>query len=363
MEYVQERIATLHDLTDPVPDAPLSDSAVIVPMASREGGSAAADRTLAILSEVSPGEVIVPLRAPEAAVAEIDRWLSGFDLPLITLWCNGPRLTDLLSEEGLDGQGGKGTDLWLALGTAAERGEYVAVHDSDTTSYTAAHVPRLLAPLSTYGFTKGYYARFEDERLYGRLVRLFVVPLLRALSEEHDAAILEYLSAFRYALSGEVGMRAEVARAIRADPGWGFEAGTLGEAFSVVGSEGTAQVDLGTHEHEHRSVGGDSGLEAMAESVGEALCRAIEDGGVEPDYGRLPERYREHAEGLIRSYAADAAFNGLDYDAEVEREQVERYAGAIAPPCADPRLPAWEDAPIHPEEVLAAAAADLDAVR
>ncbi len=363
MEYVQERIATLHDLTDPVPDAPLADAAVVVPMASREGGSAAADRTLEVLSAVAPGEVIVPLRAPETEVAGIDRWLSGFDLPLTLLWCNGPDVERLLSAEGLDGAGGKGTDLWLALGTAAERAEYVAIHDADTKSYTAAHVPRLLAPLSTFGFTKGYYARFEEGRLYGRLFRLFVVPLLRALSGVHDAAVLEYLSAFRYALSGEVGMRAEVARAIRADPGWGFEIGTLGDAFSTVGSEGTAQVDLGTHEHEHRSVAGDSGLETMADGVGEALCRVVEDEGIAPEYDRLPDRYREHATELVRAYAADAAFNGLDYDAESEREQAERYGEAIAPPGADPRLPAWRDAPIHPEEVLAAAAADLDAVR
>ncbi len=363
MEYAQERIATLHDLTDPVPDAPLSDAAVIVPMASREGGSPATEHTLEVLAGVDPGEVIVPLRTPETEVAGIERWLSGFDLPLTLLWCNGPRLTDLLSAEALDGQGGKGTDLWLALGVAAERAEYLAVHDADTRSYTAAHVPRLLAPLSTFGFTKGYYARFEAGRLYGRLYRLFVAPLLRALSEGRDAAILEYLSAFRYPLSGEVGMRADVARSIRADPGWGFEVATLGDAFSAVGSEGSAQVDLGVHEHEHRAVAGDSGLEAMAEGVGEALSRAVEDGGVEPDYGRLPERYRSQAEGLIRAYAADATFNGLDYDVEAERGQVERYAEAIVPPGADPRLPAWRDAPIHPEDVLAAAAADLDAVR
>ena len=49
MEYVQSRVATLHDLADPVPAAPVDRAAVVVPMAERDCLSDAADRVLGTL--------------------------------------------------------------------------------------------------------------------------------------------------------------------------------------------------------------------------------------------------------------------------------------------------------------------------
>ena len=46
MEYGQERIATLHDLTGHVPDAPTERAAVVVPMTDREYAGLAAERVL-----------------------------------------------------------------------------------------------------------------------------------------------------------------------------------------------------------------------------------------------------------------------------------------------------------------------------
>jgi glucosyl-3-phosphoglycerate synthase len=363
MEYVQERVTTLHDFTDPVPDAPVEESAVVVPLTEREHASLAAERVFTALEDVAPGRVVVALRADPDRVADVDAWLDSFDLAHETLWCDGPRLGDLLADAGLNGTRGKGRDVWLALGAASDA-PYVAVHDADAKTYSRGHVPRLLFPLAHgFDFSKGFYARVENRRLYGRLFRLFYEPVVATLAERHDAPLLDYLGAFRYALAGEFAATGDVVRSLRVQRGWGLEVGTLGDAFHAAGFDRSAQVDLGIHEHDHRAVGGPAGLSNMSEEVGAALFRAVEEGGVDPDYGSLPDRYVEVAERFLRGYAMDSAFNGLEYDRAGEREQVVEYADAIAPPGEDDRLPAWDDAPVSTGAVREAVRADLEAAR
>ncbi|GAB3688617.1 glycosyl transferase family 2 [Salinarchaeum chitinilyticum] len=400
MEYVQERVATLHDLGGTVPEAPLSETAVVVPTMPREIGRPAAEHTFETLAELDVGRVVVPVRAPAERIGEIRAWLRGFDLPLTVLWCNGPAVEQLLADAGLtdadlasDGdeptQQGKGADVWLGLGVAASGAgthdgaddasdvgyprdaaaasgpEYVVVHDADATSYDAGHVPRLVAPLAgEFSFSKGYYARVEDDGLYGRLFRLFYEPLLAALDDVSADPAVDYFGAFRYALAGEFAMTADLARSMRAQRAWGLEIGTLGEAFRLAGAAGSAQVDLGIHRHDHRSVDGDGGLASMSEQVGAALFRALADQDVDPDYEELRTHYREHGDRLVEQYAADAAHNGLSFDRAAEREQVRAYADAIRPPGADSRLPAWTEVSLEPAAVLAAserALANVDA--
>ena len=363
MEYVQERIATLHDFGDVTPNAPTDRAAVVVPMTEREHAGLAAERVLSALETVSPERVIVPLRASADRVGAVTEWLAGFDVPLSVLWCDGPRLSTLLCETGLNGTRGKGRDVWLALGIASDS-DYVVVHDADAKTYDERHVPKLLFPLAEgLSFSKGYYARVENDQLYGRLFRLFYRPVIDALRTEDTAAILEYLGAFRYGLAGEFAVTGRMARRLRIQRGWGLEVGTLGEAFRLVGADGSAQVDLGVHEHDHRSVSGPSGLSDMSQQVASALFRAIEENGYEPTYETLERRYRAAAERLVDAYALDAEFNGLEYDRDGEMAQVDTYAAAVGPPEEDTRLPAWTDAPIAPGEVVDAVAADLvDAV-
>ena len=153
-----------------------------------------------------------------------------------------------------------------------------------------------------------------------------------------------------------------MARSLRVQRGWGLEVGTLGDVFDAAGFDGTAQVDLGRHEHDHRAVSGPSGLSTMSEEVGAALLHVVEEGGVDPGYDTLPDRYRAVARDLVEQYAVDAAFNGLAYDRSDERAQVDAYGEAIAPPETDSRLPAWADAPITPDAVLDAAESDLESL-
>ena len=361
MEYVQEAVTTLHDFGDAYPPAPTERAAVVVPMTERDHAALAAERVLRTLEEVGLGRVVVPLRAGPDEVGDVVSWVEEFDIPSEVVWCTAPAVQSVLAEAGLDGPPGKGRDVWLGLGAAlAGDAEYVVVHDADATTYSRAHVPRLLHPVANgFAFSKGYYARVENDRIYGRLCRLFYEPLVRALAEAHDDPVVEYLGAFRYALAGEFAATAEVAGRLRAQRGWGLEVGTLGEAFGVVGPEGTAQVDLGVHEHDHRSVGGPDGLGDMCTEVGAALFRALADNGVEPDYGALRERYREHAYRLVDQYAADAEFNGLDYDPAEERDQVDTYAAGVAAPTGDDRLPAWRSAPLDPAVVRERSAAAI----
>jgi glucosyl-3-phosphoglycerate synthase len=368
MEYVQERVTTLHALgtPGPAPPAPADRATVVVPMTEREYGGLAPERVLSELATLDPARVVVPLHAAPGRVADFHEWLASFDLPLTTLWCDGPRLTDRLDEHDLDGGRGKGRDVWLGLGAALAGGtEHVVVHDADARTFDAAHVRRLLYPLTLgegFAFVKGYYSRVENDRLYGRLCRLFYEPLVAALADRHEEPVLAYLGAFRYALAGEFAASADLVRRTRAQRSWGLEVGTLGEAFGVAGFDGTAQVDLGNHEHDHRSVDGPTGLSEMAEHVGAALLRAVGDHGVSPDADRLADDYRRVAERYVRAYAADAGFNGLDYDRAGELDQVASYAAALAPPGPDDRLPAWRDAPIDPGVVLEDAAADREEV-
>jgi glucosyl-3-phosphoglycerate synthase len=353
MDYLQERITTLHDLTDAVPAMPDGDSAVVVPIAGESEAAVTPDNVFEALETVGPTEVVVPLRGPSAVAAAFDRWSDRFAVDVTTLWCNAPTVAPVLEDHGLSGRMGKGRDVWLGLGLAASRADYVAVHDADATTYSPAHVPRLLAPLTMgHRFAKGYYARVEDGKLYGRLARLFVAPLLRALSGAHDHPVLDYLSAFRYPLAGEFAVTAETARSIRAQRAWGLEIGMLGEAYEAVGEAATAQVDLGMHRHDHRPVGGRGGLSTMAEEVGEALFRVLEDNGLTPAYDGLPEAYRKAATALVRQYEADATVNGLSYDPDAERSQVDAYAASIRPPGQDDRLPAWAETTLSPTAVL-----------
>jgi glucosyl-3-phosphoglycerate synthase len=355
MEYVQERIATLHNFADATPVAPTDEAAVVVPLTARDCGTPAAAGVFATLETVDPEQVVVSLRADPSQITEVHRWLDSFDLSTTVLWCTAPRVERHLGTVGLDGTAGKGRDVWLGLGVARDS-EYVVVHDADATTYDASHVPRLLFPLTRdYEFVKGYYARVEDNQLYGRLFRLFYAPLVRALADHGTAAdggdLLGYLGAFRYALAGEFAATSDLVSRLRPPRGWGLEIGTLGDAFDAAGFADTAQVDLGVHRHQHRSVDGSAGLGEMCTQVGAVLFRLLEGRGLDPDYQTLSDRYRACARTLVDQYETDAAFNGLAYDSGAELEQIDQYARAIQPPGEDTRLPAWRETTLDAETI------------
>lgn len=352
MEFIQEGIATLHEFGEVTTSVALDDVGVIVPLSEDDVGERGVHHTFEILAGLNPGEVIVPLRADRATAKAVDSWLQASDVSGTVLWCNGPPMTRLLDRAGVSTGGGKGLDVWLGLGLGATDHEKLVVHDADSRAYAHEHVPRLAWPLNHgFDFTKGYYARIEDGRLYGRLVRLLWEPLLAAIGRTQSHPVIEYLDSFRYPLAGEFAVSSEIARQLRLHPGWGLEVGMLGETFTNAGPRQTAQVDLGRHQHDHRPVDGPSGLAAMAEAVSAALFAVLEMHGLSVDEDSIEARYERIARDYIERYAVDAAFNGLTYDATAERAQVTRYRQAIGQGSAPPWLPAFADTPLAAEEL------------
>ena len=106
------------------------------------------------------------------------------------LWNDGPRMQQLYQKlddaELSAGSGGKGRNVWTCFGyvLASEQARMVAVHDCDIITYNRELLARLCYPVAHpslgFDFCKGYYARVSDQ-LNGRVMRLMVTPLIRAL--------------------------------------------------------------------------------------------------------------------------------------------------------------------------------------
>ena len=138
------------------------------------------------------------------------------------VWVDGPRvqgLFDTFQSQGIDiGLPGKGQSCWMAFGyvLARQQSKVIALHDCDIMNYDREFLARLCYPVGNphlgYEFCKGYYARVTD-RMYGRVTRLFVLPLIRSLIRlmigPHP--MLLFLESFRYPLAGEFAMVTDLA--------------------------------------------------------------------------------------------------------------------------------------------------------
>ena len=352
MEYVQDRISTLHDFTDPSPSVDRDALTVIIPFAAKGGVSRTTRRTFRLLERDPPGRVILPVRGTSDEVRSFRSVIDEGELDLEVLWCNRPSMNHLLEDSGLLGVTGKGLDLWLGLAVATQTDGPIVVHDADNRSYERSDVARLAWPLEQgFDFAKGYYARIEDRRLYGRLTRLLVHPILEAARRQTGADLFEYLTAFRYPLAGECSMTASFAKTLRPSPDWGFELSTLVDAYREVGFDGSAQVDLGTHAHDHRPIDGEQGLTALAEDVIRTVLNAAEQTDTGLSIEHLRRAYPPIAERYRHQFELDATFNGLEYDRRSERQQIDLYSDLISLPSEDPRLPSIDDRPFTPETV------------
>ena len=355
MEFVQEAVTTLHDLGNPDPTVDLAEVGVVVPVGGEDAIRDSVRRTLRIVADHDPGSLVIPVRGDRTAVGRIRSILEDHPVPATVLWCNAPGTQELLRSYSVPATGSKGLDVWLGLVLATQENDIVAVHDADVTSYSLHQLPRLVWPITRgHSFAKAYYARVEDERLYGRLSRLFLTPLLTALAAEHDAPILEYLQAFRYPLAGEFACRSNVVRSLRIPRGFGLEIGVLGETYRIAGPREAAQVDLGWHRHDHRPVTGPDGLVPMARAVGGTLDAVLRENDVHVDIQGVRDAYRRQAERYLEQYAADAAFNGLRYEVGHERSQSNRYANALDEVIEPTWLPPIEEVEIAVDELRTA---------
>jgi glucosyl-3-phosphoglycerate synthase len=262
------------------------------------------------------------------------------------IWNDGDRMQSLyeeIREAGLSpGPHGKGRSAWSAYGYVVARGEsyIIALHDCDIISYTRNLLNRLVYPTVMpdldYEFCKGYYSRVTD-RMHGRVTRLLLTPLIGALTEIlGPLPLLQYFRSFRYPLSGEFSMVADLARVNRIPADWGLEVGVLAEIFRNCSLNRVCQVELcANYDHKHQDLSeGDParGLNKMAIDVCSTIFRTLCSSGVvfgSGFFNALRATYLREAQDLMVMYHADARVNGLQYDRHAESTAFETFAEAI----------------------------------
>lgn len=304
------------------------------------------------------------------------------------LWTDGPRgqaALEQLKQAGFDiNQPGKGRAVWFAFGylLADPRVKAFVLQDGDIVDYDDSMLVRLCLPMAHPGmdfdFCKAYYARCTT-KMHGRVVRLLVVPMLRALiSVMGSDPYLVFLRSFRYPLAGEFAVTSTLARSNRIPCDWGLEVGTLAEVFRNTSPKRVAQVDLARHyEHKHQVLDveqANAGLMKMASDILANIVRTLTSRGMVFNRGHfntLRAAYLRLAQDAIRQYDADSLMNGLEYDRHAEELAIEAFAELITgtgdavhdDPFGRPALPTWTRVvtalPDFPLTLREIAAADL----
>ena len=283
------------------------------------------------------------------------------------LWNDGPRLRaidKLLEEKQLaPKEMGKGRNVWYCYGyiLASGKAESVALHDCDILTYDRSMLARLLYPVANpnfnYEFCKGYYARHANGNLNGRVSRLLVTPLIRALKKIFGFdGFLEYLDSYRYPLAGEFSMRADVFNDIRIPSDWGLEVGVLSEVKRNYSTNRLCQVDIADnydHKHQPLSINNpDAGLSKMCTDIAKAIFRKLATQGTVftvETFRTIKATYYRIALDFIETYYNDAIMNGLTVDRHEEELAVELFSENILiagnsflkNPMETPFIPSW----------------------
>ena len=285
------------------------------------------------------------------------------------LWNDGPNLRaiddELQAKNLAPSQPGKGKNVWYCMGyiLARDTVEAVALHDCDITTYDRSLLARLIYPAANpnfrFQFSKGYYSRVANQSLGGRVSRLLVTPLTRALKHSLDDRHQDYLTfidSFRYPLAGEFSMRKDVLAGLRIPCDWGLEVGVLLEMLRNYSTRRICQVDIAdVYDHKHQDLSQQSdegGLSKMSIDISKAFFRKLATDGVvfnEGLFRTLKATYLRIALDLIDSYRCDAVMNGLDFDVHAEEQIVELFAENIMKagdiflnkPLEQPFVPHW----------------------
>lgn len=264
----------------------------------------------------------------------------------ILLWNDGPRMQHLFKKledaELGPGDQGKGRNVWSCFGyvLASDQARMVAVHDCDILTYNRELLARLCYPVAHpslgFDFCKGYYAR-ATERLNGRVMRLLVTPLLRALKSivgQHP--YLVYMDTFRYPLAGEFALDLDLVRRVRIPADWALEIGMLSEVFRNCAPRAICQSELcDNYDHKHQDLSvrdPGKGLNKMATDIARAFFQRMAAEGIKLDAGlfdTLMSAYMRQAEDTLRFYAADAMLNGLKYPRHEEETAVAVFVRSI----------------------------------
>ncbi len=317
-------------------------------------------------------EIIIGLdRANENEFLHARDYFSRLPQRHRVIWNDGPKMRALherLSNLGLaPSEPGKGRNVWYCFGyfLASGRANTVALHDCDILAYSRALPARLFYPIAhpgfSYKFCKGYYYRAAGGKLNGRVSRLLVTPLIRALQKAFGAgewnAYLEYLDSFRYPLAGEFCMGRDVVKIVRIPSDWGLEIGVLSEVHRNYSWQRICQVDIAdAYDHKHQDVSADDksrGLSRMSIDISKAIFRKMATNGAifTPELFRtLKAVYYRIALDFVEQYHSDAVMNGMQLDRHSEERTVELFAENLVAagkrflenPMETPFIPSWE---------------------
>jgi len=361
--YQHRLITTLHQLADPsfndqqeqlkeyTKEKPIT---LVMPALYSEVEGPALPRILDHLEKVEfINEVVISMNGMNSdQFVKAKEFFSRLPQRHFIIWNDGPRVSEIYNElkeaQITEYIPGKGCNVWMAYGFILARGNagIIAMHDSDILSYHREMLAKLCMPTAhpglEYDYCKSYYGRVSD-RMYGRVTRLFVIPLLRALIKVYgNLRMLDYLEGFRYPLSGEFSISTELARRVGMPGDWGLEVGMLVEVYHNTTVKGICQVDLGSNfEHKHQHLGHqhddpeptvDKGLVKMAREIALSLFSSITSEGVVMDTGSLKAlrlTYERTAKELIQRYHDDSTVNGLNYYRHEEAEAVEAFSSSL----------------------------------
>lgn len=315
-------------------------------------------------------QVVVGLdRADETQYRHALKFFSKMPQHHRVLWNDGPRLkaidAKLMDLELAPTELGKGRNVWYCMGyiLATKKAESVALHDCDILTYDRSLLARLLYPVANprfnYEFSKGYYARVASGKLNGRVSRLLVTPLIRALQRVTGpvhSEYLEYMDSFRYPLAGEFSFRRDVLNDLRIPSDWGLEIGVLSEMHRNYSHNRICQVDIAqTYDHKHQNLSLENqqaGLSKMSIDIAKALFRKLATQGEIFNTGTfrsLKATYYRIALDFVETFNNDAIMNGLKFDIHNEEQAVEMFAQNIMTagqqflenPMETPFIPTW----------------------
>jgi glucosyl-3-phosphoglycerate synthase len=298
------------------------------------------------------------------------------------LWNDSPAVQSVIARinETLPvGPRGKGQAIWTALGYALGKSEVsvVTFHDADVLTYDRGFLLRLLFPVVRlrYQFSKGFYARYSD-RLHGRVVRLFYVPFVKALRKIlQKIEFLEYMSDFRYPLSGEFATFASIANELRFPSDWGIEVGILSEMYRIVRPHRICQVEITPrYDHKHQDVGQDpaSGLARMVSDIARTFFTQLSSSGcvLNTDTLRaLKHTYMANARAYVKTYEDQSKMSALSqFDMHQELASIEVFASVLesafqefqSHPFGSPLIPEWRRIEVALEGILPELAAAFD---
>jgi glucosyl-3-phosphoglycerate synthase len=283
------------------------------------------------------------------------------------LWNDGPRLKQLDAELAAlnlaPKELGKGRNVWYCMGyvLASNKTESVALHDCDILTYERSLLAKLIYPVANpqfnYEFCKGFYARVADGKINGRVSRLLVTPLIKALKKVlGTSAYLDYMDSFRYPLAGEFSFRKDVLNDLRIPSDWGLEIGVLSEMHRNYSSNRLCQADIAhTYDHKHQDLSANNdqgGLSKMSIDITKSLLRKLATQGETFSmelFRTLKATYYRIALDFVEAYHNDALMNGLDLDIHSEEKAVELFAQNIMKagesflvnPMETPFMPTW----------------------